>query len=113
MANDNHLAPYQWKKGVSGNPGGKPKDMNIYRDALVKRVSMDDWAKIVDKAIQQAIKGDVKARDFLADRILGKSAQFNFTESDNKITFSVEYNQKPKQIIDVDEIPDQPADTAS
>jgi hypothetical protein len=64
-------------KGVSGNPRGrlpKPKEEQYYR-VLVTRCTNRDWKAIIDKAIEQAKRGDAVARKWLADYIVGPPKQ--------------------------------------
>ena len=73
--------PYRFKPGQSGNPGGRPKRKRITEalmDALETLVKAGDKtaAEAVAVAmIRKAIKGDVKAATFIADRTEGKPAQ--------------------------------------
>jgi len=64
-------------KGRTGNPKGRPKRRTEeeYLDATIGRVTLKDWREIVDKAIQQAKRGDGKARSWLSDYVLGPPAQ--------------------------------------
>ena len=63
-----------WLKGTSGNPKGRPtsKREEWYWSIMQNTVSFADWRKIIKKAVTQAIAGDRYARQFLADRLLGK-----------------------------------------
>lgn len=71
--------PFQ--KGVSGNPGGQPKN-KIWRDAIERAVmrrqgkqdlkGIDDLA---DKLLEAAALGDIPALKELGDRLDGKPAQ--------------------------------------
>jgi len=86
--------PYLFQKGVSGNPGGRPKVNSEYRDALIKTVKMEDWVQIVTK------RGDKYAREWLTERILGKPVQHTEFVSDNIMRFTVEYGGLPDKTTD-------------
>lgn len=62
-----------------GNPGGpgRPKRMTEadYLNATISAVSVDEWGKVVRKALTDAKKGNAPARAFLADYLLGKPPQ--------------------------------------
>jgi len=71
-----------WPKGVSGNPGGRPKKKAITEelDRLLEEESPNGdgktWAVIIAEALlKQAAKGDVRAITELANRIEGKPVQ--------------------------------------
>ena len=71
-----------WPKGVSGNPGGRPKKKPITQE-LERRLAEDaphaggkTWATIIAEALlKQAAKGDVRAIAELANRVEGKPVQ--------------------------------------
>jgi hypothetical protein len=74
-------------KGVSGNPGGRPIDQTKYLKKIDTTMKVANWKTIIDKAIQQAEKGDHRARQWLSDFLVGKptqSMEMNL-ESDNKL----------------------------
>ena len=78
--NDN-LVKYQWKKGQSGNPKGRPKSgfaLNEYITDLAN-VELEDkktmLEAVVAKVYEEALDGNMTAINFLADRILGKPSQ--------------------------------------
>jgi len=68
--------------GHSGNPGGKPKGKPQIPDML-RRISKErvklqgryvtKLEALLRTAFMQAIKGDAKAREFIADRMEGKA----------------------------------------
>jgi hypothetical protein len=70
-------------KGVSGNPGGRAKGYERRLREVVDGETVEHptkgaipaWEAIVLEAITQAVAGDRYARDFLADRLLGKPKQ--------------------------------------
>lgn len=78
--NDN-LVKYQWKKGQSGNPKGRPKSgfaLNEYITDLAN-VELEDkktmLEAVVSKVYEEALDGNMTAINFLADRVLGKPSQ--------------------------------------
>jgi hypothetical protein len=62
-------------KGVSGNPGGKPLNQTKYLKKLDTTMTLKEWRDIVVKAIEQAKRGDSRARQWLSDYLLGKPTQ--------------------------------------
>jgi uncharacterized protein DUF5681 len=76
-------AEYRFPKGVSGNPGGKPKTQKVNESAR-KRLAADadnppkvetGADEIVEMLYQKAKRGDVGAARELADRAEGRPAQ--------------------------------------
>jgi hypothetical protein len=70
-----------FKKGVSGNPSGGPKD-KIFTDALrvaLKRTDGPDKktaiARIANKLVNEALNGSLAAIGMVMDRIEGKPIQ--------------------------------------
>jgi len=66
-----------WVKGQSGNPGGRPKRerSQAYWNILITTLTNEAWEEIVEKAIDQAKRGDKHARKFLADYGIGTPEQ--------------------------------------
>ena len=71
-----------WPKGMSGNPGGRPKKKPITEE--LERLLADEvpngngqtWATVIAEALlHEARKGDVRAISELANRIEGKPVQ--------------------------------------
>ncbi len=60
-------------KGTSGNPAGRPPKQREekYREIMLNTVTFADWQRIVEKAADQARKGDAVARKWLADYLIG------------------------------------------
>jgi hypothetical protein len=71
MANPNPSPRTRWKKGQSGNPGGRRTQP--LTTALRAKVTPEVAEQIVDVAISQALAGDAVARAWLADRLEGKA----------------------------------------
>ena len=57
---------------------GRPKRITEvqYLEATASKVSLEKWGEIVDKAIDDAIKGDKDARRWLSDYLVGKPPSF-------------------------------------
>jgi Family of unknown function (DUF5681) len=72
-----------WPKGVSGNPSGRPRKTPLtdaYRDVLAQPVPDDPLGRTYAEAIAQtlarnALRGDIRAAQELADRSEGKARQ--------------------------------------
>lgn len=70
-----------WKPGQSGNPGGRPHGYvpfaPMLRRALAKtdRRNRSQLEKIAEKVVALALKGDMDAVRWLADRVDGRVAQ--------------------------------------
>lgn len=80
-------------KGHSGNPGGKSIDQTKYLHKIDTTLSQKSWRKIILKAIEQAERGDPKARQWLSDYVAGKPIQSINMEQDGTIRFIVEYEK--------------------
>ena len=73
----------QFKKGQSGNPGGRPKVAplsNAARNVLAKPVPNDPEGRTYAEAIAQmladlALEGDIRAAQELTDRAEGRARQ--------------------------------------
>ena len=77
-------------KGVSGNPGGRPIDQTKYQKKIDTTMSLKEWRTIILKAIDQAKRGDAKARQWLSDYLAGKPTQgVDVTTGGDKLT--IEY----------------------
>ena len=65
----------QFKKGQSGNPGGRPKT-KPFRDALLVRIRESDdpevLSSVADALLEGARSGDTQSIAILADRLEGK-----------------------------------------
>ncbi len=89
----------QLKKGSVLNPKGRPKKAREarYLEVLLTTVTFEDWKKIVEKARDQAMRGDATARKWLADYFVGAPVQKQeVTGADGgKIEIVVTYEDKP------------------
>ena len=61
-------------KGASGNPQGRlPKQTETsYLQVSESVCTFDVWREIVAKAVEQAKRGDARARQWLSDYLIGK-----------------------------------------
>ena len=71
-----------WPKGVSGNPGGRPKkrlltdELELLLEQEAPNSRNKTWAVVIAEALlRKARKGDVRAISELANRIEGKPLQ--------------------------------------
>jgi len=95
MTNPNGKGGFQ--PGRSGNPSGRPAYAAEFTQRLVKLVKRADWRDIVLKAVEQAKRGDSKAREWLSDRLMGKANQYMDVTSDCE----------PINLIDFDKLSDE------
>ncbi|MBL8845453.1 MAG: hypothetical protein JNN24_06745 [Hyphomicrobium zavarzinii] len=77
-----------FKKGQSGNPGGRPKS-KLFREALLAELAAagEDTMELRDiarKLIDMAKEGDIQAVKEVADRLEGKPAQESSVSFENK-----------------------------
>ena len=72
MANEKNLKPFE--KGVSGNAGGRPKWKQI-TEILKSEKNQERLEKMIDKVFALALKGNMRAVEFIADRLEGKVSQ--------------------------------------
>jgi hypothetical protein len=75
-----HLRPYQWQKGESGNPSGRPKGRPSIEAEIRRRLSQDeDGSQLVEAlvmaAIKKALKGDHRFWTSIIERLDGKVAE--------------------------------------
>jgi hypothetical protein len=63
----------RFAKGNGGGPG-RPKRAREERfyEILITTVSFEDWKRIVERARDQALRGDAVARKWLADYLIGE-----------------------------------------
>lgn len=74
---DNNGRFVKGNTAAKGSGGGRPKRSveERYIKALSRRVTMKDWNKIIEVAIQFAKAGDAKARQWISDYLMGKPMQ--------------------------------------
>jgi len=75
-------------KGASGNPQGRlPKQVEqTYLQVCEGVCSFDVWREIVTKAVEQAKRGDARARQWLSDYLMGKPISMVMAVQDNRDT---------------------------
>lgn len=78
---------------MGGRPS-RPKEEQYYR-ILMTACSQKDWEAIVDKAVEQAKRGDAVARKWLADYLIGAPIQRQEISGANGAALRIE-------IVDVD-----------
>jgi len=63
----------RFAKGNSGGPGRPRRAVEQeYLAALNAAVSLEKWRQIIDRAVEDAIKGDPRAREWLSQYLLGE-----------------------------------------
>ena len=67
--------PWLFKKGQSGNPGGRPKD--YVTQAIRQIVGPDDALEMARVLFALAKNGDLKAMEMVMDRVEGKAVARN------------------------------------
>jgi len=90
-------------KGESGNPQGRlPKQVEqTYLQVSENVCSFDVWREIVAKAVEQAKRGDARARQWLSDYLVGKPLPMVMALQENQKTeivikwVDVETSNKP------------------
>lgn len=87
--NPQNLTKYQWKKGQSGNPKGRPKKLPDLKELLISVLGDTKEGKTAMEAVllsirAKALKGDTRAAELLLDRAYGKPKQ----ETDIMTTFT-------------------------
>lgn len=93
-----------WPKGVSGNPGGRPKK-KLITDELERLLKQEapeatgkSWATVIAEALlNQARRGDVRAITELANRIEGKPLQPVELSGDNDLDTLAERMEKARK----------------
>jgi hypothetical protein len=67
--------PVRGRPFVKGHPGGPGRPRRSierdYLDATVGAVPVSKWVKVVKKALEQALRGDAKAREWLSKMLVG------------------------------------------
>ena len=71
MSKEKNLKPF--KKGQSGNPGGRPKWKHI-TEILKSEKNQEKLEEMVDVVFDLALKGDMRAVEYISDRLEGKVA---------------------------------------
>jgi len=65
------------KPGEVRNPKGRPKKEREVRflEVTLSAVTFSEWEKVVEKALEQAKRGDSQARKWLSDYLIGPPQQ--------------------------------------
>ncbi len=100
-------------KGASGNPQGRlPKQTETsYLQVSESVCTFDVWREIVAKAVEQAKRGDARARQWLSDYLIGKPISMVMAVQDNRDTsVKIEYVNDWRRKLDrlAGEISDKP-----
>lgn len=74
-------------KGNKGSPGRAPREREErYYTILMSSCTFEDWKRIIQKAVEQAKRGDAQARKWLADYLVGAAEQrLDITSGGDKI----------------------------
>ena len=63
----------RFSKGNPGGPGRPPLEKESrYHQTMVEACSVDDWQRICQRAVEDAVDGDHRARDWLAKYLVGE-----------------------------------------
>jgi len=79
-----HLAPFKWKKGQSGNPEGRPTGVISLTETLKKMLRRNPEAleDIVTALIEEGRLGNMVATKEMLDRVDGKVAETHRIEGE-------------------------------
>lgn len=105
MPNSQNLKP--WPRGVSGNPGGRPK-LNPLTEELERLLEQEvpngngqTWAFRIAKAlVVKAAKGDVRAINEIGNRLEGKPLQAIEMDVDATSTLGERLEKARKRVIE-------------
>jgi hypothetical protein len=93
MANNQNLKNHQFKKGQSGNPLGRKAGLPSLKNTIAEMLGEgnEEVLKLILEAqLKKAIKGDLRAAQFLIERAYGKpSAQIELTEQPKPIVVNI------------------------
>ena len=80
-------------KGHSGNPNGRPKKdrERRYYEIMQSACTFKEWRIIVQRAVEDAQKGDAAARKWLSDYLLGPPPQKLDVMQSGEVTINVVY----------------------
>ncbi len=78
---ENRTKTGQFKKGVSGNPGGRPK-MDNKVEKILRAASEDAAHALVDMLEAANPQYRIKAAEAILDRLYGKPAQSTYVDGD-------------------------------
>lgn len=86
----------RFAKGHSGNPGGRPVNQSKYLKKIDTTVTLKEWRAIILKAIEQAKRGDSRAREWLSNYLVGKPIQGINLEQDGILEITISYEDQDK-----------------
>jgi len=89
MSKEKNLKSFE--KGVSGNPGGRPKWKQV-TEIMKSETNTAKLETMIDKVFDMALEGNMRAIEFIADRLEGKVAQ----------RVEVATNDQPIKVFDFD-----------
>jgi hypothetical protein len=91
MADKRKSNPALFKKGLSGNPSGRPKGSVNKFTALSRELMSTKGPEIVQKVLDMAMEGDVHCLKMCIDRILPvhKAVDSSKAKQDSKIVINV------------------------
>ena len=67
--NSDRNQPWQFQKGTSGNPAGKPKGVRNRATMMAEKLMEDDAEEVVRSVIAKAKEGDMAAARLIIERI--------------------------------------------
>lgn len=74
---EKNLRPHWWKKGQTGNPGGRPKKIPEITKLLAEVLGEEDGMNMAHEILKvirkKALEGDIRAAEVLLDRAYGKA----------------------------------------
>jgi hypothetical protein len=74
---EKNLRPHWWKKGQTGNPGGRPKKIPEISKLLAEVLGDEDGMNMAHEILKvirkKALDGDIRAAEVLLDRAYGKA----------------------------------------
>jgi len=109
MVDKRKSLPQLFKKGVGGNPAGRPKgSVNKYTQ-LARELLSSRGEEIVEVVIQKALKGDVHCLKMCMDRIVPaqKAVEIKHTKADTGLVINVgtsEQIQEMAQVLDPEDV---------
>jgi len=89
---EKNLRPHWFKKGESGNPGGRPKNIPEIKKLLAEVLGEEDGLNMALEILKvirkKALDGDIRAAEVLLDRAYGR-ATTNIEVNSEGITIKV------------------------
>lgn len=96
-----------WLPGQSGNKRGRParETEREYLDVTLGICTKERWATVIEKAMEQAERGDGRAREWLGRHILGDPVQVHeyLMQKEEDIRIHVVFGPAEKQALPVPE----------